>query len=57
MAYWLYREKGWSPYEYFKKPIGERKIIRAFFVKEMEEIQEARKEEEKWQKSMMQSYG
>lgn len=38
MAYWLYKRKGWSPYDYLKKPFGEKIIIRGFVMQEVEDI-------------------
>ena len=45
-ASWLYRKKGWRPYEYLKMPYGEKKITRAFFLREIEDIEEEMKEME-----------
>jgi hypothetical protein len=43
-AYWLYKEKGWSPYKYLKMPYGEKVITRAFFLREIEELEKEQKE-------------
>lgn len=47
MAYYLYREKNWKPYEFLKMSWGEKQITRAFFLQELEEIEEYNKELEK----------
>lgn len=55
MAYWLYREKGWSPYDYFKMSYGERVITKAFYDEEIREAIEREEEYKKWQNSSMRS--
>lgn len=43
LSYWLFREKAWNPRKFFEMTWGERQIVRAFFLKEVEEIEEAYK--------------
>lgn len=38
ILYLLFKYKGWEPSKYYWMPAGEKKIIKAFMEKEMEEL-------------------
>lgn len=43
MMYWLFREHHWNPSVYAEMLPGARKVVRAFYLKETEERNEAAK--------------
>lgn len=43
MMFWLYAKHHWPPSAYIKMPINERRVMQAFYMKEQEEIEAARR--------------
>ena len=39
--YLLFREKNWAPAQYWARPAGEKALVRAFLVRELEQREEA----------------
>lgn len=39
--YLLFREKNWSPGQYWSLPAGEKALVRAFLVRELQQKKEA----------------